>query len=104
PSARDDPDRRDHRAAEHQGRDQLATADPTRARAALNDGDPARALALVERQQFPHEFDGRRVALEVAALCRLDRQADAEARARAWRSAHSDHATAAELMGVCWSE
>lgn len=74
------------------------------ARAALNEGDPARALALVERQQFPHEFDGRRVALEVAALCRLDRQADAEARARAWRSAHSDHATAAELIGVCWSE
>lgn len=74
------------------------------ARTALQDGDPARALALLEHQRFPAKFEGHRVALEVAALCQLDRQADAEARARTWRSAHTDDPIAAELIDICWSE
>lgn len=74
------------------------------ARTALNEGDPARALALLDQQRLPSQFDHHRIALEVAALCRLDRPADAEARARAWRSTHTNHPAAAELIGVCWSE
>lgn len=74
------------------------------ARTALQDGDPARALAVLEHQRFPAKFEGRRIALEVAALCRLDRQADAESRARSWRSANANDPIAAELIGVCWSE
>lgn len=74
------------------------------ARTALLADDPARALASVEGLAFPPNLEGRRIALEVAALCRLDRQTDAQARARAWRASHPDDRTAAELIEVCWSE
>lgn len=74
------------------------------ARTALLEGDPGKALALVEGRRFPAALEGRRIAAEIAALCRLDRRADAEVRARRWRAAHIDDPTAAELIGVCWSE
>jgi RNA polymerase sigma-70 factor (ECF subfamily) len=74
------------------------------ARTALLAKDPARALELVERPRFPTTLDGRRVALEIAALCQLDRPIDAQDRARSWRAANPDHPSAAALIGVCWTE
>ena len=89
---------------ERSGAGDFAAMIDANARTALQEGDPARALALLEHQRFPKKFEGKRIALEVSALCQLDRKADAEARARTWRSAHADDPIAAELIGVCWSE
>jgi RNA polymerase sigma-70 factor, ECF subfamily len=74
------------------------------ARTALLANNPALALELVERRRFPTILEGRRVALEIAALCQLDRPADAQDRARSWRAANADHPSAAALIGVCWTE
>jgi RNA polymerase sigma factor (sigma-70 family) len=74
------------------------------ARAALRDGKPAKALELVEGRRFAAALEGRRIAVEVAALCQLDRRELAQARARAFREANADDRIAAELIGVCWSE
>lgn len=74
------------------------------AREALLADEPERALELVEGRRFSAALEGRRIATEVAALCRLDRPSLAQARARAWRDEHPDDPTATQLHGVCWSE
>jgi RNA polymerase sigma factor (sigma-70 family) len=74
------------------------------ARAALLANNPARALELIEGRRFSSNLEGRRIALEVAALCQLDRRARARQRAQAWREANPEDPTAAALVDVCWSE
>lgn len=77
----------------------------TRAREALLAGDAEAGLALVEADQaWPTSLDARRVALEVGALCVLDRPEHARAQAQAWLAAHPDARTAVELRAVCWTD
>jgi RNA polymerase sigma factor (sigma-70 family) len=71
---------------------------------ALQDDEPARALEIVETRRFSAKLEGRRVALEIAALCQLDRRTQAQQRARAWREANPEDPNAAALVDVCWSE
>jgi hypothetical protein len=73
------------------------------ARTALLAHEPARALELVEGRRFSAKLDGRRIATEIAALCQLDRRAQAQQRAQAWREANADDPAAAALVDVCWS-
>lgn len=74
------------------------------ARTALLAHDPARALELVEHRRFPANLEGRRVALEIAALCQLGRRAEAQQRAQVFRAANPDDPAAAAWVDVCWSE
>lgn len=76
-----------------------------RARRALLDGDAAAALALVEGPDaWPATLDAHRVALEIGALCTLDRPQQARARAQAWRAAHPDGSSAISMHAACWDD
>jgi RNA polymerase sigma factor (sigma-70 family) len=75
----------------------------SRARRALLDGDASTALALVEASDgWPAMLDAHRVALEIGALCMLDRSEQARARAQAWQLSHPDASTAIALRAACW--
>jgi RNA polymerase sigma factor (sigma-70 family) len=89
-----------HADPETEARDVLA-----RARRALLDGDAATALALVEApDNWPATLDAHRVALEIGALCTLDRSQQARARAQAWQLAHPNASTTISLRAVCWDD
>lgn len=75
-----------------------------RAREDLLAGDATAALARLEGQTFPPALESRRVALELGALCALERPAQARRRAAAWTREHPDHPGADALVEVCWSE
>jgi RNA polymerase sigma factor (sigma-70 family) len=83
---------------EAEARSQLA-----RARRALLDGDATTALALVEApDNWPATLEAHRVALEIGALCTLDRSEQARARAQAWQLEHPESSTAISLRAACW--
>jgi RNA polymerase sigma factor (sigma-70 family) len=101
-------------AAEPAPAEPTAAAEPTRkrtgptqlerlgeARQALLDGAPGRALELVGRQTFETSLEGRRIALELAALCKLERHAEVRERVQAWRAAHPGDPIAARLDEAC---
>lgn len=76
-----------------------------RARRALLDGDATTALALIDApDDWPATLDVHRVALEIGALCTLDRPQQARARAQAWQLEHPDASTAVLLRAVCWDD
>jgi RNA polymerase sigma factor (sigma-70 family) len=76
-----------------------------RARAAMRSGDAAAALAIVEgRYGWPASLDAHRVALEIGALCRLDRPERARTQAQAWSQAHPGATTAVALVAPCWGD
>jgi RNA polymerase sigma factor (sigma-70 family) len=78
-----------------------------RARKALLDGDAEGCLALLthhDHDDWPDALDARRVALEVGALCSLDRVDQARTRANDWLDAHPGASTAVELRAVCWAD
>jgi hypothetical protein len=86
------------RDLEAEAREQLA-----RARRALLDGDATTALALVEApDNWPATLEAHRVALEIGALCTLDRSEQARARAQAWQLEHPESSTAISLRAACW--
>jgi hypothetical protein len=76
-----------------------------RARRALLEGDAIAALALVDTSSgWPATLDAHRVALEIGALCRLNRAEQARARADAWLRTHPNADTAISLRAVCWDD
>jgi RNA polymerase sigma factor (sigma-70 family) len=76
-----------------------------RARAALEAGDAAAALALLDGQPgWSAALDAHRVALEIGALCRMGAAARARARAQAWQQTHGDTHTAVSLVPPCWND
>jgi RNA polymerase sigma factor (sigma-70 family) len=86
------------RDLEAEAREQLA-----RARRALLDGDATAALALVEApDNWPATLEAHRVALEIGALCTLDRGEQARARAQAWQLEHPESSTAISMRAACW--
>ena len=74
-----------------------------RARAALIEGDAARALAALEAiPPTDARVRGPRLATEVAALCKLGDVDSARARVDALQSSEPDAALAARLDRACW--
>ena len=74
-----------------------------RARRALLAGEASEALALVAAQRWSATLEPRRIALELAALCQLGRQDEAQARSLAWRRRHPE-ADGGAVAGLCWVE
>jgi RNA polymerase sigma factor (sigma-70 family) len=73
------------------------------ARKALVDDEPARALELLEGiPGSSPTLRGERVATEVAALCRLDRSAEAERVVEAFALAEPNSPLLARLDSACW--
>lgn len=71
------------------------------AREALASGDAAACLAELDATRWPSALEPRKVALELGALCMLGRTADAEARARAFRDADPERASAIDVEAPC---
>lgn len=71
------------------------------ARQALVAGEAERTLEILGQQQFGASLEGRRIALEVAALCDLGRRESARERANAWALAHAGDPVAATLANAC---
>lgn len=71
------------------------------ARAALALGDATACLAELDATPWPSALEPRKVALELGALCMLGRTTDAEARARAFRDADPERASAIDVEAPC---
>ncbi len=71
------------------------------AREALASGDATACLAELDATTWPSALEPRKVALELGALCMLGRTADAEARARAFRDANPERASAIDVEAPC---
>ena len=83
----------------------LARERLARARRALLDGDATTALSLVEASDaWPAKLDAHRVALEIGALCTLDRPQQARARAQTWEATHPEPASAIPMQAACWDD
>lgn len=78
-----------------------ALASLASARDALARGDAEACLARLETTRWPAALEPRKVALELGALCMLGQTDAAEARARAFRDAHPDRASAIDVEAPC---
>jgi RNA polymerase sigma factor (sigma-70 family) len=74
------------------------------ARAALLEGEPARALAqLGEVEAWATvALDARAIGLELGALCALGRSGEAQQRSADWMLAHPDRPLDSRASSLCW--